>query len=87
MLLWQVSVSDLNMRQYQLIVHEKGSLPEDKIYHGEVARLTQFTNQRPWVKYLLSLFSFLFFEPFLVVLGFNSDAKILEVTVLMVKSE
>ncbi|XP_022665384.1 NADPH--cytochrome P450 reductase-like [Varroa destructor] len=43
----EVSASDLNMRQYQLIVHEKGSLPEDKIYHGEVARLTQFTNQRP----------------------------------------
>lgn len=43
----EVSATDCNMRQYQLIVHEKDSLPEGKIFKGEIAGLTQFNNQRP----------------------------------------
>ncbi|KAI1292329.1 NADPH--cytochrome P450 reductase [Halotydeus destructor] len=41
----QSSGEDINLRQYQLIVHN--DLPKEKIYTGEVLRLNSVANQRP----------------------------------------
>lgn len=42
----EASGSDASLRQYNLVEHDD-SLPTEKIYTGEVARLHSYTNQRP----------------------------------------
>jgi len=42
----EASGEDVNMRQYTLVVQDE-SLPTEKIYKGEVARLHSYKNQRP----------------------------------------
>ncbi len=42
----EASGEDVSTRQYRLVAHDE-SLPEEKIYKGEVARLHSYTNQRP----------------------------------------
>ena len=36
---------DVSIRQYKLTEHV--DLPADRVYHGEIARLHSFKNQRP----------------------------------------
>lgn len=38
---------DVSSRNYELQVHEPGSIPVEKIYKGEVTRLGSLVNQRP----------------------------------------
>lgn len=39
---------DISMRQYTLTVHDD-TLPKNKIFHGEPARLNSFNTQKPYV--------------------------------------
>lgn len=41
----QSTGEDISMRQYRLVVHD--DLPEEKVFHGEVARLHSYKSQRP----------------------------------------
>lgn len=38
---------DVSSRNYETIIHEPGSIPEEKVYKGEVARLGSLANPRP----------------------------------------
>ncbi|XP_064461288.1 NADPH--cytochrome P450 reductase-like [Ornithodoros turicata] len=40
----EMSGEDINLRQYQLIVHT--DLPEEKIFHGEISRLNSYSIQK-----------------------------------------
>lgn len=38
---------DVSSRNYEVIVHEPGSIPDEKTYKGEVTRLGSLANPRP----------------------------------------
>jgi len=38
---------DISLRQYELTIHN--DLPEEKVFHGEAARLNSFAIQKPLV--------------------------------------
>ncbi|KAH8040982.1 hypothetical protein HPB51_013382 [Rhipicephalus microplus] len=40
----EISGEDINLRQYQLIVHT--DLPSEKVFHGEISRLNSYTTQK-----------------------------------------
>ncbi|XP_029847784.4 NADPH--cytochrome P450 reductase isoform X3 [Ixodes scapularis] len=40
----EMSGEDINLRQYQLIVHE--DLPDEKVFHGEISRLNSYSTQK-----------------------------------------
>ncbi|XP_050023019.1 NADPH--cytochrome P450 reductase isoform X2 [Dermacentor andersoni] len=40
----EISGEDINLRQYQLIVHT--DLPDEKVFHGEISRLNSYTTQK-----------------------------------------
>ncbi|KAL1428458.1 hypothetical protein MTO96_002832 [Rhipicephalus appendiculatus] len=40
----EISGEDINLRQYQLIVHT--DLPTEKVFHGEISRLNSYTTQK-----------------------------------------
>lgn len=40
----EISGEDINLRQYQLIVHT--DLPDEKVFHGEISRLNSYSTQK-----------------------------------------